>query len=315
MTNRDVRNCGGCGNSCVDGWCDAGTCKDVSTTQLVSGLSKLGDLVVDGGELYFTDVGTYTVNAVPTSGGTPVAIAVGQAQPERLAADGTSIYWTNELGNAVMWSPLSNPSPQLLATESQPWGIAIGASYVYWTSKTNGTVMRIPKTGGTPELVWQNTGDKPGEITIASGNVFWSTAAGAILEEAVNGSSAKTIVPAAKAATALQIAADSGDVCIAGSNGTHCVHSLDGWRWADGISTGSETQGVAIAGGHVVSTYFATNWPGQGSGVSVRGLYSNATFWIFWYQGNQPLYGRVAVDGTSVYFGAQTWIGKVPLPP
>jgi hypothetical protein len=106
-----------------------------------------------------------TVMKIPLDGGTPVALAAGQASPAGIAVGASDLVWANAgdgTGNGTMMRmPLrggaavalvSNPSPLI------PTTLAVDGTSIYWTNQGNaGTpctrpcgVMRMPLGGGNP---------------------------------------------------------------------------------------------------------------------------------------------------------------------
>jgi hypothetical protein len=153
--------------------CQQGACVAESSLVVASG-SNPEDLVVDNGAIYFTNLGDDSVRGVSLSGGQVTTLATGQARPMRIAADGTFVYWSSNLGGAVLRTREDGTgSPTVLASASNPWGIAVDSSWVYWMDTGTLSVQRAPKGGGSPVTLWSYSGGGQGwsqdELAIING--------------------------------------------------------------------------------------------------------------------------------------------------
>jgi len=91
QTSQD--NCGACGVTCETG-CSGGLC---TPTVLASGLSAPHGLLVNGSSVYVANHGSITVQVMSALDGTGLKLfATSQLFPDRLATDGTSLYWTDD---------------------------------------------------------------------------------------------------------------------------------------------------------------------------------------------------------------------------
>src|SRR5207237_428964 len=102
----------------------------------------------DAANVYWVDTNGGTAMKAPRGGGTPITLATGLDQPQAIAVDGTSVYWTNlapstEMGT-VMKVAIGGGTPVVLANgQHGPLGIAVDATSVYWTNSGDGTVMKL----------------------------------------------------------------------------------------------------------------------------------------------------------------------------
>lgn len=67
----------------------------------------------------------------------------------------------------------STSTVTLASGQGEPNGIAVDATTVYWTSTVDGTVMKIPKSGGTPMMVALGQ-ISPIAIAVDATNVYWT---------------------------------------------------------------------------------------------------------------------------------------------
>jgi hypothetical protein len=121
----------------------------------VTGLTSPQDIVVDNANVYWTDASS--IAFVSKQGGVASGLASEQSKPWRLALDESYVYWTNQLGAAVMRTLKDGTgTPELISTAIQPTGIAVVGDNVVWINQGDHTLRRAPKTGdsngGTPIL-------------------------------------------------------------------------------------------------------------------------------------------------------------------
>ena len=58
-------------------------------------ISRFSAIVVDAMNVYWTNDNAGTVLKMPKTGGTPVALAIGQTTPSGIAVDSKYVYWAN----------------------------------------------------------------------------------------------------------------------------------------------------------------------------------------------------------------------------
>ncbi len=110
---------------------------DAGTEVLTNDADYLAGLAVADG-VYWSDQSLSVVKEL-TSQGTVKTVAINQNGPTDIATDGTTLYWTQKLGNAVMTMPIQGTSPTALVTGlSNPIGIWVYADCVFWTEGANG---------------------------------------------------------------------------------------------------------------------------------------------------------------------------------
>jgi hypothetical protein len=129
---------------------------------LVRGQPTPWSLVVDRGDVYFTDFGEGTVKRVAKEGG-PVVTLASLPGSQGIAVDDEAVYWTSI--DSVMRLSKSGGEPVALTTgEGAPDAIVVDATSVYWVDDQaadgGGPALRkVDKRGGQP-------------VTLASGALF-----------------------------------------------------------------------------------------------------------------------------------------------
>ena len=88
-----------------------------------------------------------------------------------LAADATSLYWTDYFLGAVMKIPLTGGTATPLASaEVDASTLVLDQGFVYFSSL--GQVMKVPKNGGTPETIAYDMGVL--DLAVDDTSVYWT---------------------------------------------------------------------------------------------------------------------------------------------
>lgn len=109
--------------------------------------SGLGDIAVQGENVYWTD---YTEQAVMKGclcGGGSMPVATGQSDPLALAVDATHAYWVNGQSGTIMKAPLDGSGEPIMLAQGQsnPTDIAVNDTHVYWIAAGANAVRRVAK--------------------------------------------------------------------------------------------------------------------------------------------------------------------------
>jgi hypothetical protein len=236
-----------------------------------------------------TDSADYAVVAEPLAGGTLTTLASVVTQPDFIAVDSTSVYWTTPtLPASLEKLSIHGGSPtdlymQATACCSPFYAIAASAGTVYWTvvaagdgGAMVGAVVSIPASGGTPVTLASESGFAT-SIAVDSTSIYWTdygpsqdatNTNGLVLKVPLGGGAPTTLASGQHDPSAIAIDATS---VYWGNAGTQ------GEAYADG-----SVMKVPLGGGSPV-----TIASGQGS---VQG---------------------VAVDATSVYWTTQGMPGTM----
>lgn len=213
----DDKNCGSCDHSCQGGACTNGQCQpvelanglrspnDIATdgtnvywtawsaafggvfsvpvnggalNQLTTTSDTYG-ITTDGTNIYYTQYLTSgSVYNVPTGGGSPVLMAMGQGRPTSVSAAGGYVFFANPYTGNISKS-LNDGSTNVTvvaASQGAPPGVVADDSYVYWTcgcTSTTSGISRAPIGGGAPAVLAMNQAF-PLNITMDANNVYWT---------------------------------------------------------------------------------------------------------------------------------------------
>ncbi len=146
-------------------------------TMLVSAPGAMDvQLVLAGGNVYWTEKAKGTVNSIPVAGGTTTVVATAQMSPGPLAVDGTSVFWANGDG-VVMKKAGAAAAAMFLAATTNPTTDDQDSNTVNALLANAGTLyvgrfleaLKVPTAGGTPVVLSHSpSGDKgrPGAFVL-----------------------------------------------------------------------------------------------------------------------------------------------------
>jgi hypothetical protein len=118
-------------------------------TTLASGEILWYALAVDDTSLYFAQISTDGIRRIMKAdkvSGAPVVLAVaGDGNPNGIAVDATSVYWTDYNYGRVMKVAKSGGAPVILADANHPNAIAVDDTHVYWGDSGDRTIVKVAK--------------------------------------------------------------------------------------------------------------------------------------------------------------------------
>ena len=157
----------------------------------------------------------------PVRGGVATTLAQRPGPPSHIAVDDTSVYWTEQMGGAVMRVPLGGGTPAVVANSTLPWNLAVDATSVYWMG--NG-VMKAAKGGGPAiTLVSQGPILPNAGIAVDATNVYWASgppAGSSGLSKVPLDGGTPTVVAAVMSSAPGPIAIDDASIYYADGSGT-----------------------------------------------------------------------------------------------
>ena len=228
-----------------------------------------------------------------------VTLASGQ-NPRSIATDGTNVYWANAGTNGTLMKCAvggCGGAPTMLATTAQSLGsaIALDGTSVYWANDgpPNGgaygmsAVMSVPLGGGT--LVTIASGrDQPYGIAVNGANVYWTDSVdGTVMKCPVGGCGGGSLAVE----------------CVNAVGHTSCTFYLGDYSpWAIAVDATS-VYWTSPIGDNVSSTVVKCAL----GGCSGPGPLGTPVV----LASGQTDYDSVAVDSTTVYWGAQAPSGGV----
>ena len=133
--------------------------------------------------------GGAVVRAPKTGGDAAVVVKLPAGKIQRLAADDTSVYWTDTGSGDPQWSSrvyrvaLSGGNVETLSDAPSPFAIALDADTIYWTSSADvGGRVLSRKKKGTDTVVLAQDQHGPHGIAVDDKYVYWAnTADGSVM--------------------------------------------------------------------------------------------------------------------------------------
>lgn len=181
-----------------------------SPVTLVSGItSRTRSFAVNSAALFYAEANfpsSDNLIEVPLDGGSPIQLGTVANTPKKLVADGTNLYWIDDVSVSAL--SLSGGSPTVLADAANtPLDLIARASDVLWSETTGpahgetGAVKGVPKSGG-PVFVLAQGGDAPRRLAVDASWVYWTEggpfglieAFGRVARVPANGGAVETVV-------------------------------------------------------------------------------------------------------------------------
>jgi hypothetical protein len=243
--------------------------------------------------------------------GKPVVIASGQPNPNAIAVDSTSIYWTNSgsstAGGDVMSAPLCGGTPVTIAppvmlgptTEANPSALVANASSVFWiVTNGNGYILSAPIGGGSTSTLATDQ-YAPFALAIDASNVYWledgsiDGGSGAVVKVSLTGGTPTTL---ARPEFPSDIAVDTDNVYFSANNGVFSVPIAGGATTTiAGLTDGAD--GIAVDAANVYWTIYNQ----RSSSLIMKAPKSGGAAVTLVGTGvTNP--GRIVSDGTYLYW-------------
>ena len=224
----------------------------------------------------------------------PTPLAVARSHPFAIAADGTSVYWTED--GSIMSVPRDGGASNRLASATSARAIAVDAENVYWADSTG--VMRVPLGGGTPATLFSGPTNALG-LAVDETHVYWTDAtAGTVLRVPRLGGTTTKV--ATGEPTAMGIALDGERVVWAiGQPGTIEAVSLRGGEQVKLASDEGAPQQVAL---DALNVYWTNDGGGTALGTVMEApLAGGAAITLATGQINPLGIATASVEGAGTY--------------
>jgi hypothetical protein len=130
-------------------------------------------MTIGAGFVWWGEVGSSaTIRRVPLTGGAPETIATGMRNPRSMAANASSVFWSDDDG---IWRvPTQGGPPTLLVPNTfQPRGLLLDANFLYWGEGNSGRIARVPLAGGAATTLF--SGNNPWQLGLGGGSLYWSS--------------------------------------------------------------------------------------------------------------------------------------------
>jgi hypothetical protein len=153
-----------------------GICRPAQDFRLAAGFSAPEDIAIDERNVYITDIGDNTVWKISQDGGAKQSIATNQAKPYRVAVDDQYVYWTCQLGGAILRrrKDLSDTVVPILSAQG-PTGLVVDSTHIYWFNSGDMSFYRSPKNDLSTKTRLYTMPDMPDELIDGGARVYFSS--------------------------------------------------------------------------------------------------------------------------------------------
>jgi hypothetical protein len=124
-------------------------------------------VTVDGGNLYWTNVGDGTIGAVTLGpgctgpAGRPQIVVTGASQPEGVAVGGSVLYWSNAGTGTIGSFDGKTVNQTFITGASEPIGLTVGGGYLFWANAGTGSIGALNLAGGNSNPTYVQDANHP----------------------------------------------------------------------------------------------------------------------------------------------------------
>ena len=222
-------------------------------------------------------------------------VASGQAFPNGIAVDGTSLYWTNNNDGTIRKMALGGGVPVTLATgQASPWAIAVDGTNVYWTNLGDGTIRKVALGGGVPTTLASGQAG-PSGIAVNGTGIYWTNNHGGTVM--MSPPAGGQLILASGQAGPLGIAVNGTGIYWTNNNDGKVMRVAAFGAVPTLVASGPQgANSIALDG---TSIYWTTDFP-FGSGTIMKVALAGGAPTTLTSGQTDP--NGIAVDGTSVYW-------------